>query len=83
MKDSGAIREMDEVGRIVIPKGIRDSKGYDKGFKFGFYFDGDDIILKPIYIGCIFCGEHDKDKLFTFMNKPVCYSCKNLIEKEK
>ena len=83
MEDSGAIREIDEVGRIVIPKGIRDSKGYGKGSRFGFYLDGDNIILKPIFSDCIFCGERDEEKLSTFMGKLVCYNCKNLIEKEK
>lgn len=48
MKASGIIRRLDDLGRIVIPKGIRCQTGVREGSPMEIYIDEDNsIILKP------------------------------------
>ena len=82
MKTKGVIREIDEVGRIVIPKEIRNAKGIGGGTTFEIYSDGDSIILKRAYNTCIFCGEKNEGALITFKDKPVCKTCLSLMKEE-
>lgn len=51
MKPTGIIRRMDDLGRIVIPKGVRQNafgKCDTEGMPFEIYWEADGtIILKP------------------------------------
>lgn len=46
MNQIGSIRRLDELGRIVIPKEIRNSLRIKPGDNFEIYLNGNDIILK-------------------------------------
>ncbi len=46
MKSLGIVRKMDELGRIVIPKEIRDKYGLEEGTEVEIYTQGDKIILQ-------------------------------------
>lgn len=46
MKNTGVIRRIDELGRIVIPKEIRDVFNIDSYDSIEIYVDNDKIILK-------------------------------------
>lgn len=73
MKTTGIVREIDEMGRIVLPIEIRKTKGIEIRDSIEIYIDKDKIILKKYQPGCIFCGEI-KD-LIEFRNKLVCREC--------
>lgn len=47
MKALGITRKIDHLGRIVIPKGIRDIKGWDEGQPMEIFMHGDCVVLKP------------------------------------
>lgn len=57
MKATGIVRRVDELGRIVIPKELRDTLGIKERDKMEIYVDGDMIILRKYAPGCAFCGE--------------------------
>lgn len=56
MRSTGMTRPVDKMGRVVIPKEIRDHLGIvaDED-KFEIYMDGDRIILQKYHPTCIFC----------------------------
>lgn len=77
MKSTGIIRKVDELGRIVIPKEIRDKNEIDVGDPIEIFVEGSSIILKKYKPNCVFCGS-SKD-LFLYNDKLICNKCKNRI----
>lgn len=46
MKNTGITRKLDELGRIVIPKEIRNNFKIEEGDQIEFYLSNDEIIIK-------------------------------------
>jgi transcriptional pleiotropic regulator of transition state genes len=46
MKNTGIVRKLDELGRIVIPKEIRTTMEIAEGCPLEIHVDGEEIILK-------------------------------------
>ena len=49
MKKTGVYRRVDELGRIVIPKEIRNSQDINIKDPMEIYTDGNNIFLMPIH----------------------------------
>ena len=47
MKNLGIVRDMDGLGRVVIPREIRKLNGWEKGQAFEIFTSKDGITLKP------------------------------------
>lgn len=73
MKSAGIVRKVDAMGRIVIPKPVRDSFSIDKTTSLHVFIDEDSIVLQKNKPGCCFCGEIT-DTL-TYNKSIVCYDC--------
>ena len=73
MKSTGIVRKLDELGRVVIPKEIRNKLDIEEKDPIEVYIDGNSIILKKFESGCIFCN-NSKD-LSTFKDKLICKKC--------
>ena len=73
MKSTGMIRRVDELGRIVIPKEIRNKLEIYEKDPIEIYVDGHSIILKKFEENCIFCGA--TKNLVTYRNKLLCNKC--------
>lgn len=56
MKATGIVRKVDELGRIVLPKELRQTMGIRTGDPMEIYTDGKGIILRKYAPGCAFCG---------------------------
>lgn len=71
---SGFIREIDGVGRIVIPMQLRKELGLvERGSRVEMFSDGKQILLKKAVADCIFCkAESD---LVEFEGKYLCKAC--------
>jgi len=79
MKESGIVRKVDPLGRIVIPKEIRDVMSINEGDPIEIVKDNNGILLRKYKKGCIFCGV-DKSTI-EFKGNIVCTECrKALIE---
>lgn len=72
MKSTGVIRKIDRLGRIVVPKEIRDELGIAERDPVEIYVDGSRIILTKYEKSCIFCGQTANND---FKGKKVCSSC--------
>ena len=74
MKSTGIVRAVDERGRIVLPKELRQSMDLDgKGAAVEIFTDGDKIVLKKYHPSCIFCG--NADNVAYMKGKLVCREC--------
>jgi transcriptional pleiotropic regulator of transition state genes len=70
---TGIVRRLDQLGRISIPKEIRDTKGLDNGAGVEIFTDGNYLILRKYCPECIFCGSLESVR--NHKGKPVCSSC--------
>ena len=81
MKATGIVRKIDNLGRIVVPKELRETMEIDKKDPMEIYVDGmDQIVLQKYEPACVFCG--DKENTLEFNDKTICQSCvDNMKEK--
>ncbi len=77
MKSTGIVRNVDELGRIVLPMELRRTLGIKQKDAIEIYVEGKNIVLKKYEPGCTFCG--NKDELTSFKGKPVCLNCKGEV----
>ena len=80
MKSTGIVRNLDELGRIVIPKEMRDNMNIMKYDPIEIYADGDKIILSKYRNSCIICGS--MSDLASFKDRQVCKACIDELKAE-
>lgn len=73
MKSTGIVRKLDELGRVVIPKEIRNKLDIEEKDPIEVYIDGNSIVLKKFESGCIFCN--NSKELTAFKDKLICKRC--------
>lgn len=80
MKSTGIVRAVDQMGRVVIPKEIRNQLNVQNEVdSFEIYMEGDKVILKKFRPSCIFCdGIIDNVAYEGYM---VCKSCIEKLQK--
>lgn len=78
MKSTGIVRQIDSVGRLVLPIELRESLYMNKGDSVEIFVQGDKIILKKYNPTCIFCGE--AEDVDYFKGKFICQNCKKELE---
>lgn len=78
MKSTGIVRCIDELGRVVVPKEMRQKLGIANGDPVDIYTDGDRIIIEKYRSICHFCSS-DVD-ITEYLGKNICKTC---IEKLK
>lgn len=77
MKSTGIVRNIDDLGRVVVPKEMRNKMGIKNSDPVEIYVEGDKIILKKYQDSCLFCGSDSE--LLEFKSKKICKSCKSEI----
>lgn len=71
---TGMVRTVDRMGRIVIPKEIRNMlKVENEHDSFEIYMDGDRIVLEKYRPTCVFCDNPAES--VELNGYPVCLSC--------
>ena len=79
MKSTGIVRRVDDLGRIVLPKELRNVLNIAEKDPVEIYVDGNLIILQKYSPSCIFCGNSDNMK--TYKGKNVCQQCASELTK--
>jgi transcriptional pleiotropic regulator of transition state genes len=74
LKNTGMIRPIDELGRLVFPKELRDVMDIKQGDKMEIYTQPGKIILKKHEVGCIFC--HNLENLTEYKGTTICKYCR-------
>jgi len=69
------IRQVDDLGRIVVPKEIREQWEIKPGESVEVFFEPEEesIILKKYQRGCFFCDTVEVEKLYK--GKGICKEC--------
>ena len=78
MKSTGVIRKIDELGRLVVPKEIRNRFNIATDDPVEIYVEGEQIILKKYEEVCTFCNE--SGSLVDFKGRKVCVKCLELLK---
>ncbi len=73
LKSTGIVRNIDELGRIVVPKEIRTKLSISPEDPIEIYVEDEKIILVKDTESCIFCGK--RGELAEFKGKKVCPEC--------
>lgn len=73
MKSTGIVRNIDELGRIVVPKELRKKLGIAACDPVEISSDGDKIILTKYSPVCHFCGS--TENISEFKEKNICKTC--------
>lgn len=87
MKNSGYVRQVDALGRLVLPVDLRKSLGIHAGNdSVEIFIDGDNnrVILQkynPPLPLCAFCGS--LDNVTAFKGKHICNDCLQELTAEK
>lgn len=74
MMKTGMSRSVDELGRVVLPKEIRDSLNLKPGVRVDILVDGDCIILKRNDAFCACCGRNSHHML-SHGGVSICEDC--------
>lgn len=78
MKSTGIVRNIDELGRLVIPKEMRKKMGISESSPVEIFVENDRIIVTKYQDSCIFCG--GSYELSDFKGKRVCKTCAEEIK---
>lgn len=73
MKSIGIVRDVDALGRVVLPKELRDTMNIGQKDPLEIYVEGDSIILRKYEPACLFCGS--AGAMVTLKDKRICKEC--------
>lgn len=81
MKATGIVRKLDQLGRIVIPKELRNTFDLKEDDPIEIFVEGEDIILRKYKASgsCIFCN--DASDIVSYEGKNICKNCLKKIKK--
>ena len=79
MKATGITRQVDELGRFVLPIEIRRSLGIKEKDTLEIFTDGEGIMLKKYEPACIFCNS--ADNIVYYEGKRICGECLAKLKK--
>lgn len=74
LETTGLVRRVDEMGRMVLPKELRDRLGIADGDSVEIWLDGDQVVLVKHIEACVFCG--GQEDLVLFKGRQVCRPCR-------
>lgn len=77
-KDTGIIRKIDELGRIVIPIEIRTKLNIKEKDQMEIYVEKGLINLRKYGANCIFCGSNKNLKEYN--DKFICKKCMSKLK---
>ena len=79
LKNTGVLRKVDELGRIVLPISLRKKLNISQGDSLEIYIENNNVLkLKKYERSCIFC-ENTKN-LTKYQDNLICKTCLNKIK---
>ena len=77
MQPADSICKIDKLGRVLIPKNLRQRFDLNAEDPIELFTDGDAIVLKKYRKKCAFCGS--EEDVISFKEKYVCRDCINKL----
>lgn len=78
----GIVRELDDLGRVTIPKEIRESLKFQRNEPVDIYIENGVICINAARLQCVCCGSKKEDKLRKVRGVLICEDCTNQANKE-
>lgn len=80
MNTTGMVRTVDNMGRIVLPKEMRDVLSIESGTPMEILVSGENLVLRKYRPsgGCALCGRLSEE-MVTLHGKPVCRDCRRAL----
>ena len=72
--DTGIVRKIDDLGRIVLPAETRRLFNIREGDQLAISVEGDNIIIRKLEDTCTFCGS--TTDVGAFKGKGICARCR-------
>lgn len=74
---SGVVRKFDNLGRIVPPREMCKTLGIQPGDPVDIYMDGGRIVIEPLKLQCVSCGNSNESALRKIPGDDifVCLEC--------
>lgn len=73
MSDTGIVRRIDDLGRIVIPMELRRTLGIRVKDPLSISVEGERIVLEKHHDSCVICGS--EQGVQEVKGRPVCSEC--------
>ncbi|PTX64230.1 transcriptional pleiotropic regulator of transition state genes [Melghirimyces profundicolus] len=73
MQGIGIVRRVDHLGRIVLPKELRETMNIKPHDGVEIFVNDDTIVLQKYNPSCVFCDS--SEELFYFKGKIICKGC--------
>ena len=73
MKSTGVTRQIDELGRFVLPVEIRRALGINLKDYLEIHVENDAIVLRKFQPSCLFCGSAEDNVIYE--GKRICRKC--------
>ena len=80
LKSVGIVRQLDSLGRIVIPIELRRKMDISVKDTLEIFVEGEQIILKKYHPSCIFCD--DAKDVVSYKGKLICKKCLAELQKK-
>lgn len=77
MSNSGIVRNLDNLGRVVIPKEMRKLLLIEVGDPVEIIKDKNTVVLKKYGNRCVFCD--GEEGIVEFKEVYVCGACRNIM----
>lgn len=80
MKATGIVRNIDELGRLTLPKELRSTMKIQRKDPLEIYVEGDCIIIRKYEPVCVFCKSDEN--LIDFGDRKVCKTCMEAMKSQ-
>jgi len=77
--NASEVRKIDQLGRIVLPKTVREALGVGEGDSLSVKLEDGKIVLEVYEQACVFCGS--TNGLVDYKGKAVCKECREALTK--
>lgn len=74
LKATGIVRQLDSLGRVVLPIDLRRTLGIAEKDGIEIFVNGDQIVLRKYSLGCVLCGS--LEGLQQLEGKQICLECR-------
>lgn len=70
-------KSIDSLGRIVVPKQLRDKLALKPGESLDISLENNTIVMKRNSLACVFCNS--TEDIITYKGKNICKKCQREI----
>lgn len=81
MGDTGIVRRVDDLGRIVLPMELRRTLGIGVKDPLSISVEGDRIILVKHHDACALCGSTDDVLRVSDRDRAICRECVSAVKR--